>query len=1100
MQETNPVTQDFLVDGIAVDATHFVRIACDPARSVLVEACAGSGKTWLLVSRMLRLLLAGAAPSELLAITFTRKAAQEMRERLLALLHELAVVDGVAAEKLLIDRGIDAAMARTSLPAARGLYQRVLASPHGLSLDTFHSWFARLLQIAPLASGVPHGYALEEHATELRDAAWLRFMQSLTHPDNKPLRDALMIVYDIAGDWSGKELIDAFIAKRAEWWVASQNDDPFADLQALCGADGATDARLSLWEDSALLARMQAVAALFGKGSPSNVKRANAIEQALSGAQGIAGFDVLYGLFFTTAGKPRSSDVTKAMQPAVDSAGGTAAFEEEWQMLCAALLVCRQRSYEPQVLRLNQALFAIGAACLEHYQAIKTERRVFDFADLEWQAWRLLTSPEHAAYLHARLDARYRHILLDEFQDTNPLQWQIVRAWLDAYDADGQQPSVFIVGDPKQSIYRFRRAEPRVFESARAMLGAKGAADLRTNQTRRNGNMIVQILNQAMTGNPLYQPQVTLSNDAGAVWRLPLVRTVGKAEAAAEGFVLRDPLTLFLVEEEDLRHQQEGRAVAQAILQARAMQQDASALEWSDVMILVRTRGHLAAYERGLREAGIPFVSNRRGGLLEALEVADVIALLNWLTMTADNQSLAHVLKSPVMGAADADLIMLAQRTEDSWWQRLQAAQEEGLASVALQRAARLLTQWQVIAARLPVHDLLDLIMHQGELAQRYAQSVPAALRAQVLGNLDAFIALALSIDAGRYPSVPRFIDRLRRLQRGSDTEAPDEADIDTALDAVRIMTIHGAKGLEARVVVLMGANHSDGGSDNSGVLCDWPQDAPAPVHFSVFGKAAERGLARAALFEQEEHFRLQENWNLLYVAATRAKQLLIVSGIHSGKAGSGVSTGSWYEKLLHVEECLIEETAQSDASATSAAFSLPLFLPPKLPPPPIKVLREEGNAATREGSLLHALMERLTESGNWPVAVPAASVVGQWLQCGQELGAVVREQAACILSQASLAHFFNPSCYVFARNEMEVMHQGELMRFDRLVMFEDALWVLDYKRNYFESQQEDYQAQMARYRAACADLYPDKRIHSALLTVDGQCWPLGPEAEPATA
>ncbi|MGB4346089.1 MAG: UvrD-helicase domain-containing protein, partial [Burkholderiaceae bacterium] len=156
------LSHDFLADGQPVAIQTFVRIACDPGRSVIVEACAGSGKTWLLVARMLRLLLAGAEPAALLAITFTRKAAQEMRERLLALLSDLALQDDSTVLNLLMERGLDEAAALASLPTARGLYQRVLSGPGGMSVDTFHSWFARLLQIAPLSSGVPHGYALED--------------------------------------------------------------------------------------------------------------------------------------------------------------------------------------------------------------------------------------------------------------------------------------------------------------------------------------------------------------------------------------------------------------------------------------------------------------------------------------------------------------------------------------------------------------------------------------------------------------------------------------------------------------------------------------------------------------------------------------------------------------------------------------------------------------------------------------------------------------------------------------------------------------------------------------------------------------------------
>ncbi|MDP9108199.1 MAG: UvrD-helicase domain-containing protein, partial [Pseudomonadota bacterium] len=154
-----PVAHACEIDGVPVTAPTFVACACDPARSVVVEACAGSGKTWLLVARMLRLLLAGSAPSELLAITFTRKAAQEMRARLMALLRELALQPDHVVAELLRERGVAPHELEGAMVRARGLLDRVLASAQPLSIDTFHSWFARLIQLAPLASGVPHGYA-----------------------------------------------------------------------------------------------------------------------------------------------------------------------------------------------------------------------------------------------------------------------------------------------------------------------------------------------------------------------------------------------------------------------------------------------------------------------------------------------------------------------------------------------------------------------------------------------------------------------------------------------------------------------------------------------------------------------------------------------------------------------------------------------------------------------------------------------------------------------------------------------------------------------------------------------------------------------------
>jgi ATP-dependent helicase/nuclease subunit A len=465
------------------------------------------------------------------------------------------------------------------------------------------------------------------------------------------------------------------------------------------------------------------------------------------------------------------------------------------------------------------------------------------------------------------------------------------------------------------------------------------------------------------------------------------------------------------------------------------------------------------------------------------------MALLRWLTVSADNHALAHVLKSPIIGASDDDLIALARTGEGSWWQRLLSAAPS--LNPVLQRALNLLSGWQQAAAHLPVHDLLDQIMHEGELAMRYAMTAPAAVRAQVLGNLNEFLALALDLDAGRYPSIARFLDRLNKLKRSSEQDAPDEATVDAALDAVRIMTIHGAKGLEAEVVVMMDANHSDSQRDDLGVLCDWPQESESPVHLSVFGKTKERGFARRDLFAIEENFRLQENWNLFYVAITRAKKILIVSGIHNDKDDEGITAGGWYQKFYSIE-AKAPESAENLASMDANEFTLPLFTPPSLPSTRLP-LADDETEATLEGTLLHALMERLTSQGVWPVSIPKPGQVAQWLGCTLVQAEVIHAQAHTILSEPLLGKFYDPSQFDFARNEMALVHQGQLSLVDRLVMMGDAVWVLDYKRNFLESQREDYAAQLDRYRDACIHLYPNKQIYTALITVDGRLWPIAP-------
>lgn len=1086
----------YQINGREASAGQFIAAACDPAHSVVVEACAGSGKTWLLVARMLRLLLAGAGPGELLAITFTRKAAQEMRQRLLELLRELALASDAEVADILTQRGIAQAQLSALIPRARSLYEQVLAGGQTLNLDTFHSWFARLIQIAPLAAGIPHGYTLTESTTELEREAYTQLMQAVATPAHAAVRAALLFLYEELGDGSTRKLLKVFLEKRTEWWACHQDPTlgtPLDWLARLCGDDAHHDARLGLWQDEALLVRTRQIALWLGQGTATNQKRATAIETALGSPAGSAGFDALCHEFFGSDGTNRSNPKTKALLAALEKDLGTdgaGALDDECALISDQLRLLRARSQEQRVLQINEALFTVGALQIELYQAAKADQRVFDFADLEWQAYRLLQSEQFAAYLQTRLDARYKHILLDEFQDTNPLQWSIVRCWLEGYGADAERPSVFIVGDPKQSIYRFRRADPRVFDAARSLLQQQGAVLLRTSQTRRNCAEIVETLNTCMALNPLYHPQSTLMTNSGGLWRLPLVPAPA-ALTEVHSARIRDPFTTPATEVEDLRRLQEGRQIAQALLVLRARAEAAGQpLPWSDTMMLVRRRTHLSAYETALREAGIPFVSSRRGGLLDALEVSDIIALLQFLITPSDNQALAHILKSPIFSASDDDLILLAQQQPAltgnlqeprlSWWKRLLQLRPE---RPGLLRARQLLVDWMAAAHYLPVHDLLDRIFHQGELLQRYAQYAAFAARSQVLGNLNAFIELALNLDAGRYPSVPKFIQALREFQTSDAGDAPDESQIENSADALQILTIHSAKGLEARLVILVDANHSQAAAEHSGMLIEWPLDDSSELrHFSAFDKKDQRGAARDALFLQEQQLAFQENWNLLYVAATRAKQWLLLSGIANTK--NGVTEQSWYARLQDAPEFALEGTAAEPVPVAPTVFALPSFNAPDLSVPEASAAMH--SAAQLEGVALHGLMDRLTLGRNWPVVIPAPEHIVRWLGCGPILARLVAEQAATILSTAQLERFFNPARFCFARNEMDIMFDAQLLRLDRVVVFEDEVWILDFKRQLLASEQAGYEAQLKRYCEALRSVYTEHKICAGLVLFDG--------------
>ncbi|MGH8808852.1 MAG: UvrD-helicase domain-containing protein, partial [Noviherbaspirillum sp.] len=286
----------------------------------------------------------------------------------------------------------------------------------------------------------------------------------------------------------------------------------------------------------------------------------------------------------------------------------------------------------------------------------------------------------------------------------------------------------------------------------------------------------------------------------------------------------------------------------------------------------------------------------------------------------------------------------------------------------------------------------------------------------------------------------------------------------------------------------------SDPARDDCGILCDWPQDADAPTHFSCFGRKQERGAARDALFAAEESFKQQEDWNLLYVAATRAKEILIVSGVAGARGAlpDGANEGSWYHRLQSVPETIFEAASQewenTLAPETNGEFSIPIFDPPLMPGPGVRA-QQASNAAIEEGLALHALLERLTQTQNWPVVVPEVAQLVRWLRCPPATAAAIHAQAMRILSQPQLERFFNPARFHFARNELEVMIGNQMLRFDRAVVYEDEVWILDYKRDLLNSERADYEAQLAGYRAAAQQVFSGKAIRTALVTADGALW-----------
>ncbi len=1173
--------------------------ACDPTRSVMVSACAGSGKTWLLVARLVHILLAGAKPHEILALTFTRKAAQEMRERLYGLLEEFARCDEATLLTALRERGLNDAEARSAIPHARALYETVLASPQAIVIDTFHGWFGKLLGAAPVSIGIQPGFSLREDSKRLQEECladwWSQVPKELT-PHYESLLQQLgahETLQFLTGSYSAFKQRGAWTFFEAH--CAQQGTSPIQKLEQMLTQYRAPDAVLQMWNAPNAFADLELLARCFANSTQTEKKYGAVIESAIEAKR--ADLDItqedaliaaLEAIFLTKEKTARianakvSGDLKKWLSKADQgiSESSYLACKEAW---ADAFLANVQRDRETAALKLNTAWFAMSAAMLAHVQVSKEAMRVRDFDDLEIGVSQLMADSSHAAYLQARLDSRYQHILIDEFQDTNPLQWQILRSWLEGYGADTNKPSIFIVGDPKQSIYRFRRADPRLFDAVRDFLQSELGADfIQLDVTRRNAPAINNAVNRTFTSELLpesypYTLQTTAwtapnsldvtadKANQGEAYLLPLIPPEEHEVNERSGNAFAGPLPDASETGAVMQRYREGQRIAQII---REVIQTRRVLElvngqpvWrdprpSDFLLLVKRRQFLPQYERAMREAGLAFESSRLGGLLNTLEIDDLIALLTVLVTPRHDLPLAQVLRSPLFGASEDQMqslaIALASEDYRSWWDALQASSDP-----ALLKAGRYLEHWRVLGEHLPVHDLLDQIYAEHDVRMRYAMASDDLLRPQVLANIDAFLELALNHDGGRYPSLGRFIAEIKAMRQGDDDETPDEGEMDLDSEAaesfeledgsghseadrnkrVRMMTVHGAKGLEAPFVVLLDTNHTTGMNQHRGILLDWPPNEPAPIHLSVFTKDTMT-RPRTQIQEEEQRIASNENWNALYVAMTRAKQGLWISGVAtSSTKEEGFDLNSWYYRIQSAQlpDFVISEevaTALNDhkpiaqsQSNSSMPFSIDDFVIEWDVAQSSHAVQlasiERGNTKTdavedptepeldprilEDGVYFHALLECCTlQSGGTISDLPSLTHTMNWFGIDEERAALALARAKTVLETDALKPYLLNGDWVQAWNEIDVLMIADAnesipdeqnqktihTRFDRLVEFTDRLVILDYKLSLPKEGDRKstlYQKQLQQYATGLQRIRHDKPIEAYLVSAAGE-------------
>ena len=1177
MQPMNPA---YTHNGQSISAEAFYAIACDPRRNVAVEACAGAGKTWMLVSRMVRALLqdmradeqqqtqddpqtqghphaqSRVQPQEILAITFTKKAAGEMRERLYGWLEEFSRADDDKLLKELTDRGIDIRnISQTGLEPNKvgreqllNLYRSVLASGRPVQIRTFHSWFAALLRGAPVAAlqqlGLPVTYELLEDDGPAKALVWRRFYTALlASPMLKADFEAMVQAY---GRSQTHKALSSALDKRGEFSLADAAGSvthsvmPFGQqFPEFNGLDQPGDA-LQSSQNHPIRALFISAAKALGAASAVTFSAAGSrLEIAITA--GNLG-DALAALL-TKEGTPRKFSEKIVGIDGIRTAQNAA--------LRIAEAIGQQQAWDFQ-----QRMLGLSRLLLAEFSALKFAHGWVDMNDVERAASLMLRDPVLSSWVQERLDARIRHLMIDEFQDTNPLQWQALSSWLESYAGAGGGrggPSVFLVGDPKQSIYRFRRAEPQVFIAAQAFVrGALEGDLLACDHTRRSSRAVLDAVNTVMgeassvDGYEGFRPHTSTSREQGSVLRLPpierdadsrgdsgdsgdsVVKNLSGFEfqaevqgelpdaaiADADTPIWRDSLSTprELLEEtlQTLQARQVAAWIASRLASpsktshtshtsktsqtSHTSQTSQKPLQPKNIMVLSRKRAGLLPMQAELQALGIAAQIGEKTQLIECCEVLDIVALLDVLVSPQHDLSMARVLRSPLFNLHDDALVKLALAKlgeNKSWFDLLQ--NDELLAPEFVGLGAKL-SQYQQWVNQLPPHDALQAIYDAGDVLARFAAAAPAANRPGVLANLRALLHAALNLAGGRYATPYAFV---RALKAGG-LQAP----IAVNADAVQLLTIHGAKGLEADTVVLLDLDTAPRKSDSMGVLIDWPAEAAAPQKFVFLPSESKPPACARALLATEQAARQREELNALYVALSRACNTLVLSSITPYAPASR----SWWQRLHGLATPVtavaaagragnpaVDSSSGSTAINNTAPAEFTLAELPDLPqharavpqkPSPAEAAADDSDAA-RIGKAMHRLLE-WGDVGDADLLSRVArefALGSQQAQSAQVMARQIRRGAA--------AWAWDDSLVSWQGDEVELWVCGQLRRIDRLVQRKDDghvghWWVLDYKSSHQPERQGELLAQMRNYRDAVQLIYPESVVKAAFLTSAG--------------
>ena len=1116
--------------------------AAQPDRSVWVSANAGTGKTRVLVDRIARLLLEGAQPEKILCLTFTKTAAAEMSERINAQLGQWAVMDDktlVEDIRLLSQREPDEAMQKT----ARRLFARVLDVPGGLKIRTIHSFCESLIARFPIEAGVaPHFSVIDERTTaELLAEARERILtETVLNPD-APLAHAVEAIAEQIAEDDFASLMQDLAGNRARLkdvlkQFKSQGGIAAAVTQLVGLADHETDAGCILdaadteLEDDALLSAADALT----RGAKTSQTFAPVLRAYVKNAARAATFEITYApLFITTTGEPRKRLTTKGAEAAEDT------LRAEQDRVLAVLEKLKARATADATINLLQ----VGSAMIAAYERLKQVRAHLDYDDLIDTARALLATDGGVSWVHFKLDGGIDHILVDESQDTSPAQWDIVGRIAAEFftgmgvheeaqtDEHPRPRTVFAVGDEKQSIYSFQGADPHEFGrmkehfETRVQNAGERFSSVPLTTSFRTTRAVLSVVDRVFA-NPQAADGLTFAGErvahdshrrgeAGLVEVWPTV----KPQDALIADPWDAPLDYVGEERPEMRLARDiADTVKRWIDDKEILASQNRPVEAGDVLILVRRRARFAEeMVRQLKSRAIPVAGADRMVLTEQIAVMDLLSAGRFAVLPEDDLTLAEMLKSPLIGLTDDQLFDLAYNRKASLWAELKRRRDE---DEHFGEAYGVLSTLLAHADFMPPYEFYAGLLRDGGRL-----SLTRRLGVDAEDPIDEFLALALDYERNHTPSLQGFLHWV------TASAQQIKRDMDVMGNQVRVMTVHGAKGLEANIVFLTDTCTTPDGRLDGRLQWLGGRDGVTPPGMLWAPHKGARCQAFEDQSERQRDEREREYRRLLYVAMTRAKDRLYVTGYEDSR---GRADGCWYNLILPtVQELGVEiphssrdcgsepiwrygtaqevEAKQADAqaaahphhalpdwalSAPPSEESPPKPLTPSRPqpeaPPALGPFEGENSARFKRGLLVHKLLETLPGLAPEKRAAAAAAWLARpvhELDC--ETQADIAAETLRVLGHANFAGLFGPDSLAEVSLSGVIDAQVVSARLDRLLVTDDEVLVIDYKTNRPAPTDpnlvpEHYLAQMATYRALLSRIYPTKRIRCLLLWTDG--------------